>query len=75
MNEYVTLNHMTKINSSNFSSSQYFLPHHAIIRNSSTTTKVRVVFDGSQKTDNGVSLNDLQHIGPALQADIYAILL
>ena len=75
MNEYVTLNHMTKINSSNLSSPQYFLPHHPIIRNSSTTTKVRVVFDGSQKTDNGISLNDIQHIGPALQADIYAILL
>lgn len=75
MREYIKLNHMTKLNSSNLNSPHYFLPHHPIIKNSSSTTKLRVVFDGSQKTDNGISLNDVQHTGPALQADIFAILL
>lgn len=40
----------------------YYLPHHAVIKSSSTTTKLRVVFNASQKTSNGVSLNELMMI-------------
>ncbi|GFU42236.1 integrase catalytic domain-containing protein [Trichonephila clavipes] len=36
-----------------------FLPHHAVIKPSSPTTKLRVVFDASCKTTNGTSLNSL----------------
>lgn len=41
----------------------------------STTTKLRVVFDASNKSYTGVSLNDCQMIGPKLQSDLYIILL
>lgn len=37
----------------------YFMPHHAVIKESSTSTKLRVVFNASQKTSNGKSLNDV----------------
>lgn len=49
----------------------YFLPHHAVIKDS-TTTQVRVVYDASCKTTNGFSLNDRLLVGPVLQAKLFA---
>jgi len=42
-----------------FTTSRYFLPHHAVVNNNSITTRLRVVFDGSTKTDTGISLNNV----------------
>ena len=39
----------------------------------STTTKIRVVFDGSFKTSSGISLNEVQHVGPTVQDDLFSI--
>lgn len=75
MLEYQELGHMTKVNSNSEDNIGYFLPHHHIIREESTTTKLRVVFDGSQKTDLGQSLNDVQYAGPTIQTELFSILL
>ena len=53
----------------------YYLPHHAVFKESSATTKLRVVFDGSAKTSSGVSLNDILMIGPVLQPNIFDLLI
>jgi len=53
---------------------QYYLPHHCVVKETSVTTKLRVVFDASNKTTSGVSLNDALMVGPVLQQDIFAIL-
>lgn len=45
----------------------YYLPHHAVVRPDSTTTKLRVVFDGSCKTTSGFALNDILLKGPTIQ--------
>ena len=36
----------------------FYLPSHGVVKANSTTTKLRVVFDGSAKTSTKVSLND-----------------
>lgn len=76
--EYESLGHMTKISSQNINNEcgfHFYLPHHAVFKSTSLTTKLRVVFDGSAKSDTGISLNDAQFTGPKLQNDLLDILL
>lgn len=55
-------------------SQSYFIPHHGVIREDKITTKLRVVLDGSCKTTNGVSLNDLLYSGQNLQGILFNII-
>ena len=52
----------------------YYLPHHSVF-NDSTTTKLRVVFDASSKSPNGLSLRYCLLLGPRLQDDVFDILI
>ncbi|XP_022907542.1 uncharacterized protein [Onthophagus taurus] len=74
MSEYLKLDHMILIPLPSIYST-YYLPHHGVIRESSTTTKLRVVFNGSQKTSNNISLNDCLYTGPKLQTELLDIIL
>ncbi|XP_017888372.1 uncharacterized protein LOC108629922 [Ceratina calcarata] len=60
---YETLNHMLPVDKSNESKHSYYLPHHGVIRESSVSTKLRVVFNALSLTSVGVSLNDVLHNG------------
>ncbi|XP_033318735.1 uncharacterized protein LOC117216263 [Bombus bifarius] len=73
--EYLDLGHMTKINTDQSTDHGYYLSHHGVIKESSDTTKLWVVFDGSASSTTGVSLNDALHTGPKLQEDLRNILL
>uniref|UniRef100_W6NUL9 Integrase catalytic domain-containing protein n=1 Tax=Haemonchus contortus TaxID=6289 RepID=W6NUL9_HAECO len=53
----------------------HYLAHHAVISQSSTTTKIRCVYDGSAKTKDNPSLNDLLFRGPVLLPDLTGLLL
>ncbi|XP_072944068.1 uncharacterized protein [Epargyreus clarus] len=76
MREYECLGHMTRdTGTSNLGEYNYFLPHHGVMRESSSTTKLRTVFDASAKTTSGVSLNDIMMVGPTVQDDLLSILL
>ncbi|XP_058837430.1 uncharacterized protein LOC131693535 [Topomyia yanbarensis] len=76
MEEYLALGHMSKVdNVSAGSVKRCYLPHHPVVKESSTTTKVRVVFDASCKTSSGVSLNDVLLVGPVIQEDLRSIIL
>lgn len=68
--DYLKEGHMIPVTAPAQPGYEYFLPHHAVIKESSSTTKVRVVFDGSCKTTDSTSLNDRLLTGPKLQTDI-----
>lgn len=76
MSDYEKQGHMSRVvEKQNGQSQEVYLPHHPIIRESSSTTKLRVVFNASSKTSNFTSLNDHMHIGPKLQGNIFEITL
>ncbi|XP_065172206.1 uncharacterized protein [Atheta coriaria] len=75
MKEYEQLGHMSQINPAHSQSSPiYYLPHHPVFKYESSSTKVRVVFDGSAQSDSTISLNEIQMVGPTIQRDLFSIL-
>lgn len=75
MNEYKELGHMQPAPPINTNERNFFLPHHGVIKEQSSSTKLRTVFDASAKTSNKVSLNDILAVGPVVQPDLLNILL
>lgn len=73
--EYKSLGHMSKVDSDSQSNVVYYMPHHGVVKSSSLTTKLRVVFDASCATSSGYSFNDIQLAGPTIQSDLVSILL
>ncbi|XP_072403265.1 uncharacterized protein [Diabrotica undecimpunctata] len=72
--EYIDLGHMSLAEDQD-DKNGFFLPHHCVLKAESTTTQLRVVFDGSAKSSTGVSLNDLMMVGPNIQDNLFYILL
>ncbi|XP_065089199.1 uncharacterized protein LOC135710528 [Ochlerotatus camptorhynchus] len=74
MQEYKDLGHCHEIREGDDPPGQqsYYLPHHAVLKPTSTSTKLRVVFDAKVKS-NGLSLNEVLMIGPKIQNDLFTI--
>lgn len=72
MREYESLGHMSVSRVDWRSGDHCFLPHHAVLK--TPTGKIRVVFDGSAPSTNGVSLNQCLHSGAKLGLDISDVL-
>lgn len=76
MDLYEKLGHMSLIPEPvNDSIAHCYLPHHPVLKDSSTTTKLRVVFDASCSTESGYSLNNILRVGPTVQQDLFFIIL
>jgi hypothetical protein len=75
MKEYEEFDHMEPVTSQEEKGTCYNLPHHPVFKETSSTTKTRVVFNGSSKTSNGLSLNDILHVGATVQQALYSIVL
>ncbi|XP_055522889.1 uncharacterized protein LOC129717071 [Wyeomyia smithii] len=76
--EYESLGHCREVAESQDKPNQqlYYLPHHAVLRPSSSSTKCRVVFDASAKsTPSELSLNEVLQVGPIVQNDLHHIVL
>ncbi|GFR11321.1 DUF1758 domain-containing protein [Trichonephila clavata] len=74
MKEYLTLGHMELVFKNDYAKKEaYYLPLHAVLRDSRTTTKLRVVFNASAKLTSG-TLNDLLMVIFRVQRDVSPIL-
>ena len=78
VSEYLTLGHAQLVTQEELCTPvqrHYYLPMNAVFKASSTSTKIRVVFDASCKTSTDVSLNDILEAGPTLHPNLDQILI
>ena len=78
MQEYFDLGHAEPVPTADLEKPEkdvFYLPMHAVNKESSTTTKIRAVFDASAKSSSGVSLNDLLLVGPTVHSSLIDVLL
>ena len=76
--EYLDLEHARPVTEAELllpAENIFYLPMHGVHKSTSTTTKLRVVFDASSKCTNGISLNDTLAVGPMLHPPLEQILL
>ena len=78
MEEYFQIGHVEFLPVADLEKSQqevFYLPMHAVRKESSSTTKIRAVFDASAKSSSGVSLNDTLLVGPTVHSPLIDVLL
>ena len=78
MQEYLNLGHASPVSRQEMcvpASESYYFPIHAVYKQSSSSTKLRIVFDASCKTSSGVSLNDTLAAGPTLHPPLDQIMM
>ncbi|XP_070172233.1 uncharacterized protein [Polyergus mexicanus] len=76
LNEYKSMGHMEPVSDENPTLNQaVYIPHHPVLRESSSTTKLRVVFNASCKTSNDSTLSNHLMTRPKLQRDLSSIIL
>lgn len=76
--EYFALGHAERIPVVDMQkpvSQTFYMPMHAVRKETSSTTKVRVVFDASAKSSTGASLNDTLMVGPNIHPPLFDVLL
>ena len=78
MLEYLELGHAEEVplqDLDKHESKVFYLPMHVVYKGSSSTTKVRAVFDASAKSASGVSLNDTLLVGPTVHSPLLDVLI
>ena len=70
MQAYIDLGHVKPVPSSSIVKPDHYIPHHAVYKRN----KIRVIFNVSQKAENGLSLSDCLNPGPEIQDDLLIIL-
>lgn len=78
MNEYFEAGYAEEVPESSVDrppQETFYLPMHAVRKDSSTTTKLRAVFNASARSSTGVSLNDLLLVGPTVYSSLVDVLI
>ncbi|GFW74553.1 uncharacterized protein TNCV_2414521 [Trichonephila clavipes] len=76
IHEYDQLGHMKEVVAEHDNSEvAYYMPHHGVLRTEKSTTKLRVVFNATNPTSNGLSLNSIQYNGGLVQNDLFTIMI
>ncbi|KAL0882153.1 hypothetical protein ABMA27_000707 [Loxostege sticticalis] len=73
LNEYIDNGYLSQVAESDITDEGYYIPHHAVTHPDKPMP--RIVLDASAATHTGLSLNDVLHTGPNLQADLFLLLL
>ena len=76
INEFSNLGHIEEVPDNELMRPHYnclYMPHRCVFKDSSTATKLRVVFDALAKTTSVTSLNDKLMLGPTVQKDLFGI--
>lgn len=69
MEVYESSGHMTLATTAPTTDS-YWIPHHGVPSKKPSKKSIRVVFDAGCETTTGLSLNDVQIVGPKIQGDL-----
>ena len=78
MKEYFDMNHAEPVPYLDLNKPQNevcYLPIHVVYKDTSSTTKIRAVFDASAKTSSGLSLNETFLVGPTVHPPLVDVLL
>ncbi|GFW77058.1 uncharacterized protein TNCV_2724881 [Trichonephila clavipes] len=76
IHEYDQLGHMKEVVAEHDNSEvASYMPHHGVLRPEKSTTKLRVVFNATNPTSNGLSLNSIQYNGGLVQNDLFTIMI
>lgn len=70
MNDYIQSGHAIECPVIDPNRISYYMPHLAVISESSLSTKTRIVFNASSPSSNKKSLNDVIMVGPTIQRDL-----
>lgn len=70
MEDYFKSNHARAVALDDKQEEGYYIPHLAVIKENSSTTQTRIVFNASSKSSNGKSLNDNLLVGATIQRDL-----
>ena len=72
---YLDAGHAEKVPHHELLLPHFYLLFHCVYKQSSTSTKLRVVFDGSAPTSTGVSLNQTLQVVPTIQPTLVSTIL
>ncbi|GBM37030.1 hypothetical protein AVEN_31871-1 [Araneus ventricosus] len=67
LREYEDLGNLERVAESSEPPTQYYIPHHGVLRPDKLTAKLRVVFNASSPTTTGISLNDILMKGNVIE--------
>ena len=77
LDEYIEMDHAELVPKEDLEKPDkdcYYLPMHGVQKESSSTTRLRIVFDASAKTSSGHSLNDQLLTGPSLYPKLTSVI-
>lgn len=76
MREYINNGHMVETSPNEIKNQKcYFIPHQAVIKETSATTKIRIVLDASSPSSTGYSLNQALYKGRHLTPEVFQTLI
>jgi len=75
LDEYLPLGHMTPVDEveGKKEGPKFYMTHHGIVKETRSTTYLRVEFNGSEKSSNCFSLSDIMMAGPKVLDDLFDI--